>query len=160
MLTAHVVVTSPGNPPIVGSISFYDGTTLLGTEPVSNGVAILNAGSLSPGSHSFSTVFSGGGTSSGSASSLIVSADGPQVTGLRRYGFHWQPTYLLISNYPKTLSSPGFYGGYTPFSDSYSTSTAHLTRPRLRTRRIIRSLGQAATGSRSSRPSTTRRPRP
>ena len=25
----------------------------------------------------------------------------------------------LVSNYPKTLSSPGFYGGYTPFSDSY-----------------------------------------
>ena len=24
-----------------------------------------------------------------------------------------------VSNYPKTLSSPGFYGGYTPFSDSY-----------------------------------------
>ena len=24
-----------------------------------------------------------------------------------------------LSNYPKTLSSPGFYGGYTPFSDSY-----------------------------------------
>ena len=23
------------------------------------------------------------------------------------------------SNYPKTLSSPGFYEGYTPFSDSY-----------------------------------------
>ena len=24
-----------------------------------------------------------------------------------------------LSNYPKTLSSLGFYGGYTPFSDSY-----------------------------------------
>ncbi len=24
-----------------------------------------------------------------------------------------------LSNYPKTLSSPGFYGSYTPFSDSY-----------------------------------------
>ena len=24
-----------------------------------------------------------------------------------------------LSNYPKTLSSPGFYAGYTPFSDSY-----------------------------------------
>ena len=24
-----------------------------------------------------------------------------------------------LSNYPKTLSSPGFYGCYTPFSDSY-----------------------------------------
>jgi hypothetical protein len=28
------------------------------------------------------------------------------------------PAARLI-NYPKTLSSPGFYGGYTPFSDSY-----------------------------------------
>ena len=26
---------------------------------------------------------------------------------------------VILSNYPKTLSSPGFYGGYTPFSDSY-----------------------------------------
>ena len=26
---------------------------------------------------------------------------------------------LTLRNYPKTLSSPGFYGGYTPFSDSY-----------------------------------------
>ena len=25
----------------------------------------------------------------------------------------------MLSNYPKTLSSPGFYGGYTRFSDSY-----------------------------------------
>ncbi len=29
---------------------------------------------------------------------------------------------LLLSNYPKTLSSPGFYGGYTPFSDNYLAS--------------------------------------
>jgi hypothetical protein len=79
------------------SVSFYDGTTLLGTEPVSNGVAILNVGSLSPGSHSFRTVFSGGGTFSESTSSLVVSTEGPQVTGLRRYGFHWQPTYLLLN---------------------------------------------------------------
>ena len=33
-LTATVVVTSPGNPPVVGTVAFYDGTTLLGTEPV------------------------------------------------------------------------------------------------------------------------------
>src|SRR5271157_4593185 len=30
----------------------------------------------------------------------------------------------LLSNYPKTLSSPGFYGGYTPFSDSYLADSA------------------------------------
>ena len=28
-------------------------------------------------------------------------------------------TARSFSNYPKTISSPGFYGGYTPFSDSY-----------------------------------------
>ena len=97
MLTANVVVTSPGNPPIVGTVSFYDGGTLLGTVPVSNGVATLNVGTLSPGSHSFSAVFSGGGTFSASESSLVVSTDGPRVTSVLRYGFHWQPTYLLVN---------------------------------------------------------------
>ena len=28
-------------------------------------------------------------------------------------------SFVRLSNYPKTLSSPGLYGGYTPFSDSY-----------------------------------------
>jgi hypothetical protein len=32
-----------------------------------------------------------------------------------------------LSNYPRTLSSPGFYGGYTPFSDSYLGSIAIQT---------------------------------
>ena len=96
-LIANVVVTSPGNPPVVGSVSFYDGSTLLGTEPVSNGVATLSVGALAPGSHSFSAVFSGSGTVSASTSSLVVSTDGPLVTGLRRYGFHAQPTYLLLN---------------------------------------------------------------
>ena len=30
-LTARVVVASPGNPPIVGTVSFYDNGTLLGS---------------------------------------------------------------------------------------------------------------------------------
>jgi putative DNA methylase len=35
-----------------------------------------------------------------------------------------------LSNYPKMLSSPGFYGGYTPFSDSYlSTRCCSKTSP-------------------------------
>src|SRR5208337_2416938 len=36
-----------------------------------------------------------------------------QDQGRRRFGS------LGLSNYPKTFSSPGFYGGYTSFSDSY-----------------------------------------
>src|SRR5208337_3489385 len=80
ILTAKVAVTSPGNPPIVGTVFFYDPGTLLGTASVSNGVATLNVGSLSPGSYSFSAVFSRGRTFSASESSLVVSTDGPRVT--------------------------------------------------------------------------------
>jgi hypothetical protein len=95
-LIATVTVTSGGNPAIAGTVSFYDGTTLLGTEPLSNGIASLNVGVLSSGSHSFSAAFSGGDTFSTSGSTLVVSTDGPWVTSVSRYGFHAQPTYLLI----------------------------------------------------------------
>ena len=53
ILTATVVVTSPGNPPIGGTVSFFDGISLLGTAPVLNGVATLNAGVLPAGNARF-----------------------------------------------------------------------------------------------------------
>ncbi len=55
-LTAKVVVTSPGNPPFVGTVAFYDGFTLLGTEPVVNGVATLSVLAQARGVHSFGAV--------------------------------------------------------------------------------------------------------
>jgi Bacterial Ig-like domain (group 3) len=100
VLTADVVVTSPSNPPIAGTVSFFDGTTLLGTVPVSDGIASLNIGTLSAGSHSFSANFSGSVTTSTSGSTLVVavaSPDGPQVTSVQRYGFHDQSTFLVIN---------------------------------------------------------------
>jgi large repetitive protein len=106
ILTAVVVATSPGDPPIVGTVSFYNGTTLLGTEPVTNGVATLNVGTLSPGPQFFSAGFSSDGTSSSSGSALTVQTDGPQVTSVLRYGYHFQPTLLVISfNGPITAAS-------------------------------------------------------
>ena len=95
-LTANVVVTSPGNPPVVGTVAFYDGTALLGTEPVVDGVATLNVASLAPGMHSFGAVFTGDGTTSTSQTSLVISTANPTVTSVVRYGFHSQPTYLLL----------------------------------------------------------------
>ena len=95
VLTSTVVVTSPGNPLVVGNVSFYDGTTLLGTAPLSNGIATLNVGTVSAGSHSFRAVFFGAGTFAVSQSP-VVSADGPGLTGVARYGYHAQPTYLLL----------------------------------------------------------------
>ena len=137
-LAAKVVVTSPGNPPIVGTVSFYDGSTLLGTAPVLNGVAILNVSPLSAGVHSFSAVASSGGTFSASTTSLVVSTDGPRVTGLRRYGFHAQPTYLLLNFNgplnPTSAQNPSNYqilgpGGHriTVVSAIYDPATQTVT---------------------------------
>jgi parallel beta-helix repeat protein len=96
-LFANVVVTSPGDSSASGTVSFYEGTTLLGTEPLVNGVASLNVGALPAGAGTFTAVFSGGVTSASSQGSLVISTDGPKVTAVARYGFHDQSTYLMLS---------------------------------------------------------------
>ncbi len=114
MITANVVATSPGNPPIVGAVSFYEPGALIGTVPVANGVATLSVGWLPAGSHSFSAVFSGGGTLTASESSLVVRADGPRVTNVARYGLSGQPTYLLLDlNSPLNSTSAEIAANYT-----------------------------------------------
>ena len=96
-LTAAVVATTPGNPPIDGTVAFYDGATLLGTVPVNAGTATLNIGTLPAGTHIFSAAYSGGGTTSTSTASLVIDSSGPQVVGLSRYGFHYSPTTLVLN---------------------------------------------------------------
>jgi hypothetical protein len=89
------VVTSPGNPPLTGSVAFYDGDTLLGTVPLTDGVAVLTI-PASPGSHVYRALFSGSDTSSTSATTATVTTDGPQVVGLSRYGYHERSTALVL----------------------------------------------------------------
>ena len=113
ILTATVVVTSPGNPPIVGTVSFYEGTTLLGTAPVTGGVATLDVGTLMPGSQTLSATFAGSATSSTSGTELHVETDGPQVTSVVRYGYSNQPTILVVSfNGPITTASADNVSNY------------------------------------------------
>jgi Bacterial Ig-like domain (group 3) len=95
-LTATVTVTSPGDSQIGGTVAFYDGTTLLGTSPVLNGVATLDAGALAPGTYNFTADYSGGGTASTSETSLSISTASPTVRRVARYGFHHQPTFVVI----------------------------------------------------------------
>ncbi|WP_435020745.1 Ig-like domain repeat protein [Tundrisphaera sp. TA3] len=64
ILTAVVVVTSPGDPTVEGTVSFFDGTTLLGTVPIVGGSASLNIGTPPPGTHAYSAIFVGGANSS------------------------------------------------------------------------------------------------
>jgi hypothetical protein len=59
-LTATVKVTSPGAATPTGTITFYDGTTVLGTVTVgTGGVAKLTTSTLAVGSHSITAVYSG-----------------------------------------------------------------------------------------------------
>jgi hypothetical protein len=92
-LSADVVATSPGTPPVVGSVDFYEDDTLVGTAPVSNGMATVTIATLSPGAHSFQATFTGNASFSSSSSQ---STEGPQVKQVLRYGYHDQKTFLMI----------------------------------------------------------------
>jgi hypothetical protein len=97
VLTAVVAATTPGNPPIEGSVSFYNGDALLGTVPVSDGSASLNIGALTGGSQVLRAVYSGGDETASSSATLVIDATGPQVAGLSRYGFHYSATTLVLT---------------------------------------------------------------
>ena len=73
-LTATVPVAA------TGTISFYEGTTLLGTGPVSNGTASIATTSLAPGTHLITAVYSGDAsytmaTATGLSEVVLSSAD-------------------------------------------------------------------------------------
>jgi hypothetical protein len=73
-LTAQVVPVTTGTP--TGSVAFYDGTTLLGTVPLTAGTATMSTSSLAPGAtNALQAVYSGDNnftTSSSSTSSVGV----------------------------------------------------------------------------------------
>lgn len=59
--TATVLPISPGGGTPTGTVMFTDGTTTLGSTPLSSGKATLTVPSLSPGSHSIGGQYSGDG---------------------------------------------------------------------------------------------------
>ena len=58
-LTVTVAATMSGRPTPTGTVSFYDGTTLLGTGSVNAGTAMLSAGALAVGAHSITAFYTG-----------------------------------------------------------------------------------------------------
>ncbi len=103
-LTAHVQATSPGQPPLVGNVLFYDGENFVGSAPLVDGVAVLGLDGLAPGSHDFRAAFVGNADGAVSSATVVASvaspaagADGAPVVGLARFGFHAQPTVLVVS---------------------------------------------------------------
>ncbi|MFR9791020.1 Ig-like domain repeat protein [Streptomyces sp. MB22_4] len=72
ILTATVTAVPPGAGTPTGTVSFFDGATLLGTATLSGGTATLTTSALAVGSHSLTAVYSGDGDFTGSTSPVDV----------------------------------------------------------------------------------------
>ncbi|MFF1956030.1 Ig-like domain-containing protein, partial [Streptomyces sp. NPDC058220] len=59
ILTATVTATAPGAGTPTGTVSYFDGATLLGTSTLSGGVATFSVSTLSVGTHSLTAVYNG-----------------------------------------------------------------------------------------------------
>jgi hypothetical protein len=60
-LTATLTPVLSGRPASTGTISFYDGSTLLDSAPLTSGAAVYTTSSLASGSHSIHAIYSGAG---------------------------------------------------------------------------------------------------
>ncbi len=66
--------------------------------------ATLSTSMLAPGQHEIAASYSGNADFSGSDSNVVtlvvnspLPSDGPQITPLLRYGYHWMPTSLVLT---------------------------------------------------------------
>jgi uncharacterized repeat protein (TIGR01451 family) len=79
-LKATLTAKSPGSGKPTGTVSFYDGTTFLGTAPLSNGVAIFKTTALAVGGNSITVKYDGDGNFLGTTSTplaITVNQDTP-----------------------------------------------------------------------------------
>jgi hypothetical protein len=114
MLTAQVDSATTGTP--TGSVAFYDGTTLLGTAPITAGAAAISTTSLTAGStNAISAVYSGDNnftTSTGSISigvaaldfSLVVSGADSATVNPGSPATYQVSVTPLYGNYPGPVS--------------------------------------------------------
>jgi hypothetical protein len=71
-LTANVVPVNPSQNSLTGTVSFFDGTALLGTAPLSSsGLATITTSALTVGTHAITARFAGGGVAAPSQSSAF-----------------------------------------------------------------------------------------
>ncbi|HWE04162.1 MAG TPA: Ig-like domain-containing protein, partial [Tepidisphaeraceae bacterium] len=71
-LTATIAAVAPGAGTPTGTVSFFDGATLLGTAALSGGVAVLSSTGFAVGSHDFTTVYGGDTNFLGSTSTVAT----------------------------------------------------------------------------------------
>ncbi len=93
--TAALTATVTGFNP-TGTVEFLDGTTSLGTAPVTGGTATLQIATLAAGDHSVTAVYSGDGSNTVSTSPPItVTVAAPAAPTLAATGFDAGPAGLV-----------------------------------------------------------------
>jgi len=70
-LTATITLTTPGSDAFGGTVTFTSGTTVLGSNTVTNGAATFNANNLAPGTYQIVATYSGDANTSGSVSAAL-----------------------------------------------------------------------------------------
>jgi hypothetical protein len=97
-------VFAADNSPVGGTVTFLDGTNVLGEGTIgTNGVATFDDPSLPVGSSAITASYSGDSQHSPSVSSPVAqvvtasSVVSPSVVLLQRFGYHMQPTSLVLS---------------------------------------------------------------
>jgi hypothetical protein len=71
-LTATVSAVAPGSGKPTGSVTFMDGSTVLGTANLNNGTASISTSGLSVGSHSITAVYNGNPNFTASTSAVLT----------------------------------------------------------------------------------------
>jgi polygalacturonase len=104
-------ITATGGTP-TGTISFYDGTTLLGTAPVASNAASLTGVTLAGGMHSLTAVYSGDSVfpASTSTASMFTVTTAATTTGLSAA----PATVVAFSALNLTATVTGVSGQVTP----------------------------------------------
>jgi len=95
MLTATVSANSPGSGTPTGTVTFYEGTTELGTGTLSGGVATFSIASLSVGNHSITAIYGGDTNDAGSTSNTVIQSVDQDST-----------TTTLASSQPSVYGQP------------------------------------------------------
>ena len=109
--TATVTAVAPGSGTPTGTVTFLDGGSAIGSGMLSGGVATLTISTLSVGSHTITTSYSGGANYTGSTGSLTGN---PQVVSQA------QSTTTFTSTPPAQLP---FNGTYTPTASTTGDGT-------------------------------------
>jgi hypothetical protein len=107
-----------------GTVTFYDGTTVIGTGPVVNGIATLTVSSLSAGSHSITAAYGADANHTAGTSPAVSLAINPVVTA----------DFNVINQTPAQLIPPGASASYKisitsvnlPFTNVVTLSATNL----------------------------------